>query len=70
MIREKQIVCEILEGDIMKVAGDVAQELHLSSQVDQKLRPVTSAAIEVYQKISELVNSLNQSIEEMNETQP
>jgi len=34
LIWEKQIVSEILEGDIMKVAGDVAQELHLNSQVD------------------------------------
>jgi hypothetical protein len=33
------------------------------------LKTVANTAIEVYQKISELVNSLNQSIEEMNQSQ-
>ncbi len=61
--KEKQVISEILEGDILKVAANVAEQLH-QNENDYQLRGVTSSAIEVFQKISELINSLNQSIQE------
>lgn len=63
--REKKVISEILQGDILNVAQTVAQQIHDLGQ-DPVLDTVKQSSVEVYQKISELINSVNQSIDDMN----
>ena len=66
LTKEKMVIGEILEGDILNVAANLAQELN-QHQSDGYMRQLASSAFEVYHKINELTNSLNQSIHEMND---
>ena len=52
------VIGEILEGDILNVAANLAQELN-QHQADGYMRQLASSAFEVYHKINELTNSLN-----------
>ena len=56
--REKKVISEILQGDILNVAQTLAQQIHDLGQ-DPVLDGVKQGSVEVYQKISELINSVN-----------
>lgn len=63
--KEKKVISEILAFDILVDAKSVVQKLHQFGE-DPQLSGIKNQSVEVFQKLSELINSVNQSIDDMN----
>ena len=65
LVQEKMVISDILKNDIMSVSGQLAQNIDMNR--DQPgFNQIADPAIEVYQKLNELVESMNLKNESSN----